>query len=414
MAKAAAAATKTPAKKAAAVKKQPAPPPVVRPSLAIKPMEAGDAKEVTSGLSTVRTYLVPVDSLTVVPGFNLRVTDHPDYQAFIADLVNSIDAEGFYDTKPLSGFVAKMPDGVSRIVITDGHGRYEAVKRLNELRVAAGNPTIDKLPMILKKPTVTALDLAVALYQENNQRNLSMIELAVMVKRMHKGGMKKADIAKRIRKTPRYVDDLLYLIDCDKDVRLLVMQGKISGTEVVKRLRAADQNPDKAAGRQQAIDAMKELVDRANAKGQAKVTAKDGDGAAPKERMTTIKTSIVLEKGTKHKWREVETIAALFPDTDWYEGTGREDTIKVVENVSVKIIIRRPAKEEAAAAEAEASAPAEAAPVKRRGRKAAEVPPEHLGVEVDPMTMGDLDDTEAPNLRELGIVDASEDAAAGL
>jgi ParB family chromosome partitioning protein len=415
MAKAATAAKKP----ARAVKAAPAAA-VARPSLKMIGMEAGDAKEVTSGLTTGRVFHVPIEKLVVLPNFNLRITDHPDYVKDLKDLAHSIDMEGFYDTKPLAGYAAKTADGTSHIVLTDGHRRLEAVKMLNAARAAGGNPIIDKLPLIFKKPTVTAADLTISLVQENSGRRLTMIENAVQAKRMIDGGFKKDEIAERLKIAPRYVEDLLLLIAADKDVRLLVMQGKIAGTEVVKRLRLANKEADKpgataetkAAAKAAAAASMKELVTIAEAKGQAKVTAADAGDGEDTVKMASRTVKYAGVKGDTIAWAEVEPFARLMGDEDWYDVSEREGFIVLNESFSFKCVVRRPRKTE----ETEGEATPEPEPVKpaakKPGRKA-KGEGEVKATEVDPMTMGDLEADEAPDLRKLGIVD-EEDGAAGL
>ena len=58
-------------------------------------MKAAEAK-------TGKVYLVPVDKIKVIPGFNVRV-ETPDYIAHRDEIATSIAANGFNQKKPLSG-----------------------------------------------------------------------------------------------------------------------------------------------------------------------------------------------------------------------------------------------------------------------------------------------------------------------
>ncbi len=376
---------------------------IVRPSLKMLPMEAGNESEVTSGLKSTKVYAAPIEAIMVVPQFNLRVTDNDEYKQELKNLATSINLNGFYNTKPLAGFVAKVGE-TSKLVITDGHRRFEAVKVVNAVRLKNKQPTIDTLPMILKKPTTSALEMTMALYNENTGKRISMIEMAVLAKRLIDSGMKGDEIAKQLSVTERYVKDLLLLMRADaKEARALVMAGKLSGTEVVKRLRQAEKDggDDKEAAKSNAIAAMKDLVSKAEAKGKGKATAGDDE---PSERTVRTKMAYSMEAGQIVEWAEISGFAGLFPDTAWYEATDHENKVKIVENVTFKGQITRPFKED------EPEAEAEPAPAKKRGRPAkVEEDGPGVGVEVDPLTMGELDDADAPNLAELGIADPTED-----
>jgi ParB-like chromosome segregation protein Spo0J len=308
-----------------------------------------------------------------------------------------------------------MKDGTSRIVITDGHRRYGALKLANELREKAQETQIDKVPVILKKPTTSAVDLAYALYQENSGQGLSMIETAVMAKRLSRTGLKTKEIADRLGKTERYVSDLMILIDASLEIRALVMEGKVSGTEVVKRIRQAE---NKMKGRDKAeIDAavaasMKELVLKAAETGRTKITSKDTE--APKEPTEKHTMTLVLEKGARYDWEKdgLGKYQYLFEDEEWYETTKKEGIVKVLENISIKVVLTRAAKVQ----EVEPESPAPEAAPKTRGRKSKVAGDDGVkATEVDPMTMGDLDGEEGVDLKALGIADPTEeDPAADL
>lgn len=69
-------------------------------------------------------WQVPVANIRIIDGFNVRIRD-AKYDEKIDELAKSILAEGFYQDKPLAGYVAKE-NGENVIFVTDGHRRYEA------------------------------------------------------------------------------------------------------------------------------------------------------------------------------------------------------------------------------------------------------------------------------------------------
>lgn len=368
-------------------------------------MEAGNAKEAVKevGATTRTIYMVPIDNITVAPGFNLRVTESEEYQEGIRELKDSILFKGFYSTKPLAGFVAKTSEGGNVIYVTDGHRRLEAARA-----AVAEGADLDKLPMILKPASTSGEDLSVSLHRENMGVGLTMMEKAVLVRRLKNSGMVAKDIAKELGMTDRYVSDLETLIDAPKAVRQLVSSGKISGTEAVKQLR---KDPDNAAEKLQTVAA------KAAARGQKKATGRDTThpDRDPGVKMQTSTIRYALGKGQTAPWAEVEAFASLMGDTDWYETTDREDVIEAAEDFEIVVKIRRPKKAEAQA-EAEVAEPEEAPVAAKRGRrKKADEP---VGVEVDPQDMGELEGTEegenedginAADLRDLGIADPAAD-----
>jgi ParB family transcriptional regulator, chromosome partitioning protein len=256
------------------------------------PLEAGKMKAVTSVATEKGTeYMVPVESLRVIPGFNVRVRETDDYRAHLESLKQSIRENGFYSNKPLAGYIAKDgADGEDVIYITDGHTRLEAVQEINAEDVD-GTSEIASLPIILKAADSNLADLTIALVQDNNGRQLTPYEMGVVVKRL--AGMKdaegnalysKGDIARKLSVTERYIDDLNVLVDAPAKVRTAVLEGSVSSTLAIQELR---KNPKKAEER------IAKAVEKVKALGKKKATKKDIGTV----RMVKTKLAISLATG---------------------------------------------------------------------------------------------------------------------
>lgn len=243
-----------------------------------------------------KLYNVPVNKIEAIPGFNVRV-DGPDYRAHRDAIAASIKANGYDSTKPLAGYVHKGEDG-NVIYVTDGHTRLDAVKSL--LADKDSGFSIDSLPVVVRSPAPSLTDLTVALHTNNTGRPLTPFELGVVVKRLMKDeGADKKAIAERLAVTPRYLDDVLLLVNAPKPVRTAVLEGDVSSTFAIQTLRKAGDSPEKA------VEIITNAVTKAKASGKAKATAKD---AGPK--MKKVKSTVSIAEGTDMK-EIVKAVAAL-------------------------------------------------------------------------------------------------------
>lgn len=367
------------------------------------PLEAGKMKAVTSVATDKGTeYMVPVESLRVIPGFNVRVRETDDYRAHLEALKQSIRENGFYASKPLSGYVAKDgDDGEGVIYITDGHTRLEAVQEINAEDVD-GTGEIATLPVILKPAESNLADLTIALVQDNNGRPLTPYEMGVVVKRL--AGMKdaegealysKGDIARKLSVTERYIDDLNVLVDAPAKVRTAVLEGSVSSTLAIQELR---KNPKKAEER------IAKAVEKAKAQGKKKATKKDIGTV----RMVKTKLAISLATGDtmgavlKSLAKQIREKVAVGDEND-----------DLLTDGTLTVVLELPAAEDAAPAEkpAKVEKPAKKAKadkaakkdgkkakadkaVKKDGKKAEAEPVEEDGepAKLPPKVAGDAND----------------------
>lgn len=308
--------------------------------------------EATAG----KLYNVPVGAIKPIPGFNVRV-DNADYRAHRDMIGASILANGYDETKPLEGYVAKEGDE-NVVYLTGGHTRFDAVNAINA--DAENGVTIDKLPMIVRATAPSLTDLTVALHTGNNGRPLIPFELGVVVKRLLKDeGADKAEIAKRLAVTPRYLDDVLLLVNSPKEVRTAVLEDKVSSTLAIQELRKAGDEPKKA------VERITAAVEKATSSGKKKATAKDVG-----VKMQTVRTKVSIATGTSMK-EIVKAVAANVRAAIEALGDGDEKTAAVDGTINLAIEVPAPVVETKAEAAAKAKAAKTAQLAKTTAKKPA-------------------------------------------
>lgn len=383
-------------------------PKTVQPSGKLTEFTAGavkDAVAAAGGKSSNKLVALPVDSIHVMPGFNLRVTDAPDYQAALVDLKDSILLEGFYPSKPLSVFAAEI-DGEITTVLVDGHRRLAAVK----MAIAEG-ADIEMLPVVYKAPTSTDLDLAVALEKENASRPLSMYERAVLCHRMMKAGEDEDAVAARLNVTVRHVNDLKVLIAAPKAVRDLIKAGRISATEAVAQLRKEGGAEKIIEAAEKAAEKAKKAADDKAARQDARVTRQsieDGGAAddGPKVKMVTIRNNFQVTEGSEFSYEDAAPFLTIIGDETWFKNARKKTNRIALETISVEVKIRRPKQEDAEdAGVVEEEIVLTAAQKKAADKAAAKAAKtaEEAGLD------DDFDD--APDLASLGIADRADTSA---
>lgn len=356
-------------------------------------LEAGKMKAITATATGKSTdYIVPVDQLRVLPGFNVRVRETDDYRSHVESLKQSIRENGFYGNKALAGFIGK--EGEEDVIyVTDGHTRLEAVQEINSEALNA-DEEIAGLPVSLKPADATLADLTIALVQDNSGRPLTPYEMGVVVQRL--ANMKdgegnplysKADIAKKLSVTERYIDDLNVLVGAPAKVRDAVLRGTVSSTLAIQELR---KNPKKAEER------ITGAVAKATAAGKSKATRKDVGNV----RMQTVKHSVSLATGDTMG----DVLKALAAKVREIVGhTAKEEGDKLLTDGSITVAIQVPAPEK----------PAKAVNGSKSGRKASKAPAASqdapAAAETPSAPAPDADEGEAPRLPPAVDSDAGGD-----
>jgi len=232
-------------------------------------------------------WTVHPSHLRVIEGFNGRIRT-PSYLEHLADVKNSIRENGYYQDKPLAGYVAKE-DGDDVIYVTEGHTRFEAVREL----IDEGHE-IEKVPVVIKPNGTSMEDLTIALVTSNNGRPFTTYETALMVKRLIGMGLDEATIAKRLnfKSGKKYVDDLLTLAGAPKAIRDMVIADKIAATLAIQELTKHGAK---------ATERLKAAVEKATAGGKKKASAKHladkPKKAVPARREITMDTARLLKIG---------------------------------------------------------------------------------------------------------------------
>lgn len=375
----------------------------VGPSLKMVKFEGAkiaDAIAAIGGKKVGGLVHVPVENLVSLPGFNPRITDTKTYVTGVAELAEDIKQEGFYISKPLSVFAALVA-GVETAVIIDGHRRYAAAMKAIE-----DGADIETLPVIFMKAESTDMDLSVATDKMNRSEKLSMMENAVIAKRMTGDGSSNEDIAARLGKTVRYVEDLKVLIGAPKEIRDLIKEGVIGAYPAIQAMR-------KEGG----VEKILENVAKAKAAAEEKAKAKgevtsgnvrvtksklDDDEDVPKVKMATHRLNFQVAEGAEFALEDAEPFMEVlntFGAGEWFKNARKKANRIALIPVSIEIKVRLP-KEEAEEEEVEA-APAKA-PAKKaaKAKKAAEAEAED--------TLDDGFDDDVVDLKAAGIVDGDD------
>lgn len=212
-----------------------------------------------AGAVSADLWQVPYEDLHIVPGFNVREKDN-DYKQHVENIASLMIANGYYKDKPMAGYVAVI-NGLNRVVVTDGHCRYEAagIARTRGADIA-------KVPVVVKPSGTSGEDLVVAMVVSNSGKPLTPYELGTVCKRLMEFGWDEKQISTKLNFTSTYVTDLLFLQSCPAKVRKLVQEGKVAASTAIAAVR---QHGDKA------LDVLTGAVEKAEASGKTRATKKD-------------------------------------------------------------------------------------------------------------------------------------------
>lgn len=233
-------------------------------------LNAGNVKAAMSGTKSTSLDLwqVPIEKIRVIEGFNVRAKD-AGHREHIANLAASIVANGFYQSKPLAGYVAL--EGSKQIIyVTDGHCRLEAA----QAAIEAG-AELATLPVVISPKGTSLEDLTVSLVTNNTGKPLTPYEVGTVCKRLTEFGWDEKQIGQKLNMTPRVVGDLLSLLGAPKAIRNLVAASTVSATLAMEAIK---KHGDKA------VDKLEAGVVKATASGKKKATKKHVEDAKPSPR----------------------------------------------------------------------------------------------------------------------------------
>lgn len=179
-------------------------------------------------------FNVPVDSIAVDEGFNVRI-DTPDSLEDDEALCQSILDNGFYRHRPLT--IRQSPTQDGKAVLVDGHRRFKAV-----LEAISRGAEIKTLPCMAEGQGVSDADRILMLFTSNSGRPLTAMEQATVIKRLLSYGWSEVEIASKIGRTRQTVTNLLDIAAAPHDVVESIKCGEIKATEAVKLIR--DEGPN--------------------------------------------------------------------------------------------------------------------------------------------------------------------------
>lgn len=226
-------------------------------------LTAGKVKDAMARADASKRDLwsVPIAKLHVVEGFNVR-TKTPEFKEHIETLTSLIKENGFDQSKPLSGYAAKM-GGKDVVCITDGHCRFEAVQA-----AIKDGAAIETIPVVMSPKGTTMEDLTVGLVTRNAGRPLTQYEIGTVCKRLVGYGWDEKTIGQRLGIASKRVGDLLELIGAPKAIRDLVEDGTVSASQAIETLKKHGND---------AVEKLTAGVQTARAKGKRKATKKHID-----------------------------------------------------------------------------------------------------------------------------------------
>lgn len=180
-------------------------------------------------MKTKRTDLlhIPFGQIAYEEGFNVRY-DYGD----IKSLAESIKENGV--KVPIR---VKKERGKDLYILTDGHRRLKAVQ------YAVTNLGMEEplVPAILEKVGVTKKDRILSLIILNDGKSLTMLEEAMVYKRLiDEENMTQADISRIVGKSKMHISNCISLLKAPEDVLERVKAGELSATFVVESLKDGD------------------------------------------------------------------------------------------------------------------------------------------------------------------------------
>jgi ParB/RepB/Spo0J family partition protein len=234
-----------------------------------------------SGAKSRDLLMVPIDQLKIVAGLNVRIQDAA-YEAHVEEIKESIIKNGFYQHFPISGYAGKEGDQTF-IYITGGFTRYEAAKRA----IAAGEG-IETLPVVLKPPGTSMLDLTIALAQDNTGAPLKPYERAIVIKRLVGYGMDEPVIATRMGISEQYVKDLLYMLSLPMPIQHMVIEGSTTAGTAIQTARKN--------GAQAAVKILQDALVSAR---EAQKTDEPAEGTAENEEAPTAAPRVTAGRAAR-------------------------------------------------------------------------------------------------------------------
>jgi ParB family chromosome partitioning protein len=187
-----------------------------------------------SGGSGSDLWNVPVELLDVNPG-NIRL-DGPALREHIAGLAESIMAQGFLRSRPLT-----IRQGDDRLIVVDGNCRLLAVK----IAIEKGAP-IKNLPCLSEAPNTSEADRTLNMLLANSGLQHTPVEYAAAINKLLSYGWTDTDIAKKLGRSRQWVTNTLETAALPPEAHALIAAGTASATTLRQAVR---QGGTEAVGR---------------------------------------------------------------------------------------------------------------------------------------------------------------------
>lgn len=231
-------------------------------------------------LEEKRTDIYKVDVRAITPDFNWNPRiDYGD----LDELAKSILANGV--KKALKG--RRNPENRDQFLLTDGHRRYKACMALLE----GGHVKELRVPFELEERGTNEADrLVEAALSNNGGKPFSLLEYAMLIKRLQNFGLDDIEIGRRLAKSAVFVNNCFRLLEAPEDIKKMVEAGRIAPTLVINIFK-------KAANFNDAVSMIKDLDKKV--KDDKKIYAKDVTKASGKQNSVMIFKKMVKANETR-------------------------------------------------------------------------------------------------------------------
>ena len=259
-------------------------------------------------------YRIDPRNIFVKENFNSRV-DFGDLE----ELASQIKEQGVLN--PITVIPFTDDEGKEKYRLVDGERRYRATMLLIE-----SGFDIPRIPALFQPKATTEEEMLIQQLMRNEGKGFNEYELGIAYNKFRKLGYTNAEIAQKLGVKRWKIDCFLAHLDRDEKVQELMKYGRISGADV-RRIYQASKNE------QAAVKQIMKLAEKAEDKGEQKLTLKDleldadyniqKDTSAVKKGLSTL--FMYIDRYTKSG--SVELGIDVF---DVYEGIKHGKTLKSI------------------------------------------------------------------------------------
>ena len=259
-------------------------------------------------------YRIDPRNIFVKENFNSRV-DFGDLE----ELASQIKEQGVLN--PITVIPFTDDEGKEKYRLVDGERRYRATMLLIE-----SGFDIPRIPALFQPKATTEEEMLIQQLMRNEGKGFNEYELGIAYNKFRKLGYTNAEIAQKLGVKRWKIDCFLAHLDRDEKVQELMKYGRISGADV-RRIYQASKNE------QAAVKQIMKLAEKAEDKGEQKLTLKDleldadyniqKDTSAVKKGLSTL--FMYIDRYTKSG--SVELGIDVF---DVYEGIKNGKTLKSI------------------------------------------------------------------------------------